>query len=278
MAKNKRKYKRHPKKPAAPPLTVVDTLICWALLLFAFAFPIGGFKGLEALRRQIGFTDGIAAVRANGSSFLVLPLLFFVSLTCLILSVVLLSFKQPIFGEKNVSYGTKKYKDVYPLFGKQKKKRNETENRLWRRGIKIWLSVFLVFLFLFPFGIFGRKTLSEEGKVSVFSAVNGETASYTYENIKSMEFSVYDFRVAKYHRENSVKMTLTFSDDRKAAFTLDDFKSDSDLFAINGMLALKAKVTPGRISYQKKDLDLVIRDRKPGAEERRLLFALFDTD
>ncbi len=262
MSKKQKSMTKRQKNRAhlAPPLTFLDKLIYFSLIILTFLTVVGAIFFIEDIQRIIAFnTPSTLAYKASSSLVFALPFLFYLELTFLILIINGLTYRIPFFGSKKINYGQYPFKkDCIPLF--RAKKYNYTVNPFRKKSRKrllfLWCVVLAVLSLLLPLSLFGRSTLSERGVVNKYNAVNISTEKYNPDEFSSLTVRarhVLGFKSGDYY---VYEIIITMKDGEKYTFSNKDFYNGtkrSDDFTLDKMLEIKARFDENKITVEGRD-------------------------
>lgn len=281
MAKRKRKNR---KMERFPKLSAVDktlyTILLWLVVLLFVACVIG----FCLLRDVIGFADEtVAAKEDNISKWLALiPLIVFALAAFVFLKLCMMG-KWPLFGQKNFRYGQSGWTEVYPLFMKNRPKRDQTEDQ--KRGRKL-VTMFVVGVLLIscvplPLSLYGRDCLHYDGSITQHNMFNIQVREYASGQIAEVEYKTHQRRVKRTgidRYEWDAVVVLTTENGRKYSFSNWEFRdaAEGNIYWLTAMLQMKARYSPQIITYSgTENLENVIWDNGLSAEEEKLLRQLF---
>ena len=267
-----------------PPLSFVDKLIYWTIIIVLCAAYFLLLLGPLYLRHKIAFSDAeVIAVEDHGSLlWLLVPWMTFFLMT-FILWLEPYQKRIPIFGRKNFKYGPPAWPKIYPVFMKNKpyvwvSERKKKE----RKQIAVLLLVILLVSFIpFPWSLYGRDCLCYDGSIVQYNMFNRRTREFSSGDIADIEIETFRYSTGKYARTRhwGVGMVFTTDSGKKYIFEHRDFRSDTDsetCYWLERMLDVKNRYDPGMIHYDGlEDLERVIEDRNLNQEEIRMLYRLF---
>lgn len=278
-----RKAKR--KMHQMPPLSFIDQLIYWTILIIICTLSIFLIFAPLYLRKEIAFSDSMVIAKEDHISmmWMIVPWMTFFLIT-FILWAIPYGERKPIFGKRNFKYGPPAWPRVYPLFMKNKpyvrvrKKAVET-----RYQIAVILLVVLLISFIpFPWSLYGRDCLHSDGSIHEYNMFNSKVRETTSGQIDEIEFEVYSHRRGKNSvgRRYDVRVHLTAENGKKYTFDYTEFRqreTNSPPFWLTDMLRLKTRYNPEIIKYSgTKDLYSVIDDNRLNETEAVMLYKLFE--
>lgn len=267
-----------------PPLSLVDKLIYWLIMLFLCPVYLALMFVPFYLQNVIAFADDtVIAAQEHISSVwhLVTWMTFF--LITFILWVQAYQGRKPIFGKRNFQYGPPAWPHVYPLFMKNKpyffvSKREQKA----KKHTAIALVIILLLSFIpFPWSFYGRDCLRYDGSIVQYNMFNRQTHDFASGEIEQIEISTYTYSTGKHSKtwHWGVRMTFRTETGKEYTFEHRDFRSNyvSDLpNALAAMAKLKQRYRPEIIRYVGvEDLHQVIADNQLTEEETALLYQLF---
>ncbi|MBQ7345209.1 MAG: hypothetical protein IJW45_04000 [Oscillospiraceae bacterium] len=267
-----------------PPLSVVDRLIYWTILLILFGAYLAMFLLPLLLREQVAFADPMVVAKEDHVSVVwsfVSLIVFFIVTFGIWVSVY--QQRRPIFGKKGFRYGAPGWPKIYPLFMKDKPPVWVSENKKKERKIVASLiaAVLLISLIPLPWGIYGRDVLRSDGGIGRYDMFDVQVKGYASEQIDSVEFQVYRHRARKsIHVYWDVQVILTTDSDARFVFEYKDFRGGGgSTYWLEAMLQLKSRYDPRIITYTgAEDLWRVAEDDDLSDEQTRMLYQLFDLD
>jgi len=273
-----------------PPLSLLD----WMIYLVSFCLAIGGGIALIPLcirlRDIILFCDptvlAVTQVSTELSVFIISMCFLFGFMGFLIKQ---LSARQPIFGNRKVTYGEFPWKkDLFPLFGsypqKQKQRRDDYQSRKKRKERIMTLCLLVMFLMLLAaFGGLTGACLHDDHSVTVFGVSDGSLGqTYTHERFERLELSVHYHSGAKGGGYMDYSIKIHMDDGKTRQFCRTDFsrnKPDQHTVALQTMTEIKSLFPPGSITIKgENNLELIIRDYDYDAAQARMLRELFDVE
>lgn len=215
MSKHKKKKQR---EYSPPPLSKLDIFVYNTIIILVAILAIVSFMGIFYLSEFIGYAD--ATVMLSYSRW---TLLFLFPVFCIVFFPILYFFatgleeKKPIFGNKNVNYfSTTRYSKAEFLF---KKKSNPEDKKI---KVIVTLILVVVAIICMVFGLVGRNSIDNNGKIKVYSVVNTVKKEYTTDDISNViievgrEHTRYGGHVPKcwvrVETENGKKFDFTSSD------------------------------------------------------------------
>lgn len=258
-----------------PPLSFVDKLIYWAIFLVLLASYVLLFLGAFYLRNQISFADtAVVAADDRASAFwLIVPWMTWFLMT-FILWYLPYERRKPIFGLRNFKYGPPAWPREYPLFMKNKPPVFASERKQQeRKRLAVILAVVLVVSFIpFPWSLYGRNCLKNDGSIEQHNIFNVQTREFAPKDISELKINVFRHRTRSGPTHWDVQMVFSTESGRKFKFDFRDFRDDW----LRTMLDIKAMYDPSIICYEDvEDLDRVVVDNNMSQEETKLLYQLF---
>lgn len=276
----KAKKKVHP----MPPLSAVDKLIYWTLIAALFALDLFLIFGPLILVDIIAFADETVIASVIGPGFLwCFPSFAVVAAVTVVLWDRGYKKRIPIFGRKNFKYGPPAWPRVYPLFMKNKPhvRVSQKEAKRKKKMNTLLAAVVLLSFIPFPWSLFGRTTLQQDGSVARYNVFNVQVKDFSSGEVDRVEFEAYE-----HHRRRNafdpwaVRVCLTTESGKEYCFAYIDFRSDTQDHApgwLSAMLALKSRYRPEIITYSgTENLQKVIRDNELTVEQQAMLYQLFD--
>ena len=270
-----------------PPLSMVDKILYLVSFPLVVAVGFGGFKLYYWVFDMLA--DPTVLVR-TGDGFLfvliVLLLWWFGSLWFLCRMV---SKKQPIFGNAQVTYGSFPWKkDLFPLFGdypEKKKLKPETyQSRKKRREHMIMVGIgFLCFCVLIVYcGIYGA-CLRDDHSVTVFR-ISSEGVKYVYtpDDFAELEISAHYHSGGKGTSFWDLSMAIGMEDGKAVRFCLTDFDrrdQNRHIAALETITRIKERFSPDAIIVEGEEkIDYLIERYDYDAHYARILRELFDLE
>ncbi len=262
-----------------PPLSFVDKLIYWFLMLLLCCIYFAMLIGDLILRDKIAFQDPTVVAKYDHASllWLLVPWMTFFFMT-LVLWLLPYQARKPIFGLRNFKYGPPAYPKVYPLFMKNKPQVYVSERKKKeKRGIALLLVVILLVSFIpLPWSLYGRTCLHSDGGIVRHNMFNQVTKEFSASDIESVEIEAYLAKQGKGPRIWTVRMIFTTESGRSFHFALRDFRGNATEI-LSAMLQVKSCYHPSIITYSgAENVSLVIGDRTFNAEEKMMLYELFN--
>jgi len=261
-----------------PPLSFVDQLIYWCILLFLITAYFFLLFGPIWLRQKIAFADpAVIAVEDNVGIFWGLIPLFTFILTTAIPLLLAYQDRKPIFGKHNFKYGPPAWPKVYPLFMKNKPPVFVSERKKKsRKQIAVFLVVLLLVSFIpLPLSLYRRACLQNNGSIVRHNACNQQTQDFAPGAFSEIVIKAYRYHTkGSYKPHYSVQMRFTTSTGKHYSFELDEFRKE--ISPIVAMVNIKNRYNPSIIRYEGAEkLDLVVHSRKLSQEDTQLLYQLF---
>lgn len=262
-----------------PPLSFVDKLIYWFLMALLFAAYFALLIGVLMLRDKIAFRDSTVVAKYDHASLLwmLVPWMTFFLMT-FILWLQPYQDRKPIFGLRNFKYGPPAWPKVYPLFMKNKPPVYVSERkRREKRGVVLLLTIILLVSFIpLPWSLYGRSCLHSDGSIVRHNMFNQVTREFSEHDIESLEIEAFYAKQGKGRRIWTVRMKFTTESGRDFHFALRDFRGNATEI-LSAMLQVKSCYHPSSITYSGAEyVDNVIGDRSFNAEERQMLYELFN--
>jgi len=267
-----------------PPLSWLDKVIYWVIMLVLCILYVGLLFGTIALRNKIAFQDEMVIACEDNASFLwlLVPWLTFFLMT-FILWYDLYQHRKPIFGLRNFKYGPPAWPKEYPVFMKNKPYVFVSERK---KKEKKWAAVFLLAVLLisfipYPWSLYGRDCLYSDGSIAQYNMFNARSYEFVSGDIKSVEIEAYRHNNSKISsaRRWSVKMTFTTDTGKKYSFYNREFREDTETdipYWLAVMLLVKKRYDPGIITYSGvENLEKVVSDQKLTDTETKKLYELF---
>ena len=262
-----------------PPLSFVDKLIYWFLMMLLIAAYCVMIIGFGLLRKNIAYQDLTVIAIYDHISLLwsLVPALTFFLMT-FILWYMPYKDRKPIFGLRNFKYGPPAYPKVYPLFMKNKPQVYVSERaKKEKRGIALLLVVILLVSFIpLPWSLYGRTCLHSDGSIVRHNIFNRVTKEFSSGDIESVEIKAYHAKQGKHSRIWTVQMKFTAESGRSFSYSFRDFRGDSTE-TLSAMLRVKSCYHPSVITYVgAENVGHVIGDRKLSPEAQAILYELFN--
>lgn len=267
-----------------PPLSFVDKVIYWTILLILCVLYFGLALVLMFLRERIAFADDMVIAKADNISYLwfLVPWMTFFLMT-FILWLIPYEGRRPIFGLRNFKYGPPAWPKIYPVFMKNKPyvwvSERSKENR--KKIAVLLLVILLVSLVPFPWALYGRDCLRADGRIEQYSMFNNKVQDFSPGQISDVEFETYRYRIGRYSTRVywSVRISLTTDSGRTYTFAARDFRgggTEGAPFWLAAMLELKTRYDPSVVTYSgKEDLQKVVTDQGLTRAEEDMLYQLF---
>lgn len=269
-----------------PPLSFVDKLIYWTIMVLLVASYFLLMFGTLYLRNKMAFADeAVIAVEENASLFwLAVPWFTWFILT-FIPWVYWYQERMPIFGRRNFKYGPPAWPRVYPLFMKNKppvwvseRKKKEKKQRA------IFLLVVLLLSFIpYPWSLYGRDCLRDDGSIVQYNMFNRQIREFRSGEIAEIEIRTFKYSTGGQYNWKScwgVEMVFKTDSGKKYCFDSREFRSDREAeieYWLSWMLQIKGRYDPELIRYDGvKHLKSVIAYQSLNQEEVQLLYQLFN--
>ena len=267
-----------------PPLSFVDKLIYWFLMLLSMVLMLGWFAGTLLLRDQIAFRDEM--VIAVDDHYIIVwalvPCMTFFIMAFALLEQAYQS-RKPIFGVRNFQYGPPKWPKEYPLFMKNKPPVfiSERKQKERKQQAVFLLAVLLISLIPYPRSLFGRDCLNGDGSIVQYNMFNGKAQEFSPGEIESVQIETHRITIGKRAKSRiwSVRMVFTTDSGKEYSFLARDFRYDSSAdipYWLTAMLQVKRRYDPGIITYSGEEyLEKVVSDKNLTEAETQLLYELF---
>lgn len=269
------------KKPKAPPLSRLDKWIYKIGYVVIAFLSILLFISVFYLFERIALKDDFVMASSASAIPLMFPLVIYVILSALMFWNNAHTSRKPIFRKSDITYGKEPWKDVYPLFSKERKKRVLRPGaEKHRRKLRIlWLSGFLLCLFLACFSLFSRVSLMQNGDIAVYNAVGKEVEMYSAKDISALEIRMESVirRGRRFRRRQSWQIGFAFQMTNESCyvFAVGDFRSREAAF--EGMMKMKTLIDSRKITITGvENLEKIIDEHNYTPEEIELLYELFE--
>lgn len=289
----KGKHKKNKQKPKTPPLSALDRFIYAVTLCISAAFCISLIIAVELVKRTLIFSDENELAFKDHISFLwCLPFFLLIVTTIAALYGSYYSAGKPIFGNKNVKYGSPPWDNTYPMFGKNKSSKKKDlkpiDKRTRKISISIWCACLAVFLCLLPCSLFGREALTKDNKVIEYNFLNKPTDEYTSENFASVIIRTTERRrsssVTKYgggfgwYRTFGIQIIMKDGSNYYFDYEDCDLRSKTSLEdSLENMIRLKNSLPQEITAIEgKESLESVIKEKEMNEKETKLLYELFE--
>ena len=277
MAKKRKKIRR----PQTPPLSWVDKAIYGALVLLLLGGMVLAIVLMDALRAKIAYREPTAlAFRGRLAYLWLFPFFAHLVLGCAIPLTAAHEERQPIFGNKKISYGEQPWqKDLFPLFGPQHRKieRPPYAKQIHRIGQIAWVAGLILVLLSAALCLCRRNTLRSDQTIAVYDTFNRQTAELSIpEDCTELTIEAERYRSGKYGALNlRYRITLLDAQGREYSFSCNDFRG-SQREILNTMLEIKGLFPPESITLQGLDqLERTIAFFHLDPQEAALLRELF---
>lgn len=272
------------RKHQMPPLSFLDKLIYWTIMLVLCVVYFGLIFLTYRIRDNIAFADEMVLAKEDNISTLwaFIPWLTFFLMTFIPWSIAYSQDRRPIFGLRNFKYGPPAWPKVYPLFMKNKPYVWVSERaKRDRRSYALLLAAVLLISFIpFPWSLYGRDCLRYDGGIEQYNMFNAQVQEFSSGQIAAVEFEAY-----RHHQHRSirvywdVRVTLTTDSGKEYTFAYDEFRSgeaEDAPYWLTAMLQLKRRYAPEIITYSGiDDLEKVIADNHLNDPETEMLHQLF---
>ena len=278
MAKKRKKIRR----PQTPPLSWVDKAIYGALVLLLLGGMVLAIVLMDALRAKIAYREPTAlAFRGRLAYLWLFPFFAHLVLGCAIPLTAAHEERQPIFGNKKISYGEQPWqKDLFPLFGPQHRKIERTPyaKQLRRIGRIAWVAGLILVLLSAALCLCRRNTLRSDQTIAVYDTFNRQTAELSIsEDCTELTIEAERYRSGKYGTTKwRYGITLLDTEGKEYSFSCNDFCGNQREI-LNTMLEIKGLFPPGSIALQGLDqLERTIEFFHLDPQEAALLRELFE--
>lgn len=267
-----------------PPLSFVDKLIYWTIIVLLCVAYFVLLLGPLYLRYQIAFSDAAVIAAGDHASIFwsMVPWMTFFLMT-FILWLQPYQKRIPIFGRRNFKYGPPAWPKIYPLFMKNKppvwvSERKKKE----RKQIAVILLVVLLVSFVpFPWCLYGRDCLRSDGSIVQYNMFNSQTHEFSAGDIADIEIETYRHSTGTRFKTRhwGIRMVFLTDSGREYAFEHKEFRKDQQadfVYWLEAMLRLKKRYDPSIIHYGgAENLDLFIADMNLSQEEAQMVYRLF---
>lgn len=278
MAKKRKKIRR----PQTPPLSWVDKAIYGALVLLLLGGMVLAIVLMDALRAKIAYREPTAlAFRGRLAYLWLFPFFAHLVLGCAIPLTVAHEERQPIFGNKKISYGEQPWqKDLFPLFGPQHRKIERPPyakqiHRIWQIA---WVAGLILVLLSAALCLCRRNTLRSDQTIAVYDTFNRQTAELSIsEDCTELTIEAERYRSGKYGTTKwRYGITLLDAEGKEYSFSCNDF-CGNQMEMLNTMLEIKGLFPPESITLQGLDqLERTIAFFHLDPQEAALLQELFE--
>ena len=269
MSKKKTKRKNPALRP--PPLSGLDKVIYVFLFLFVIAVAFATILPVVLFQRKIAMADpSVMASEARGTMFWILPFVLYVMIGGLCFFIDARQKKQPIFGKKGIRYGAPEWKEVYPLFMKDRPRAyiRPREQRLRRLGMHAALITLAITVLLAPLSLCGRNSLREDMSMTVYSVFNREICRYEQDEIETVTYVIY---YKSYMSRGPHGYHL------RADIRMQDGKTYSYTTGVDTLFYIKSQVPLSKIRYRgEENLEGLIRDRRYDVDEAAKVRMIFN--
>ena len=277
MAKKRKKIRR----PQTPPLSWGDKAIYCALFLLLIGGMILAVVLMDALRAKIAYREPTAlAFRGRLAYLWLFPFFAHLALGCAIPLTVAHEERQPIFGNKIISYGEQPWqKDLFPLFGPQHRKieRPPYAKQIHRIGQIAWVAGLILVLLSAALCLCRRNTLRSDQTIAVYDTFNRQTTELSIpEDYTELTIEAERYRSGKYGTTKwRYEITLLDTEGKEYSFSCNDFCGNQREI-LNTMLEIKGLFPPESITLQGLDqLERTIAFFHLDPQEAALLRELF---
>ncbi len=293
MSRILRTKQRRWMKPPMPPLSPLDRTLYWIGMILAVCVMLSFLLVSNVLQDRMAFKDPmVIAVTSHSSVLYALLPMFFLGLP--LLGVVGSAYrdKRPLFGNREVQYGSPEYAEVYPLFTAGKSFRDVCKELLSGANISraaaiVMLVLMVISILLFPLSFYGRDQLYADGSVARYSILNGETERYTPSAVAELRLSIDEDIETSMHEpilspadyDYTAFITLVMVDGEECTFNMLNLRNEGQqdkLSSLQMALRLRALFPPEIITCLNTDLlDSLIREEHLNEQEAELLNILF---
>lgn len=191
MSKHKKKKQR---ELSPPPLSKLDIFIYNTITIIIILLTFSAFIGCFYVIEFLGYVDKTVMLSCSRWTLLfLLPVWLLTFLPLLNFFVTGLNEKKPIFGNKNVNYfSTTRYSKAEFLFKKKSNPKDKT--------IKVTVALVLVVVIVIctAFGLLGRNSIDNNGKIKVYSVFNTVKKEYSTDSISNVAIEIGE-EYLRYH-------------------------------------------------------------------------------
>lgn len=215
MSKHKKKKQR---ELSPPPLSKLDIFIYNTIIIVIALFTCLALFGSDYIAEFIAYADETVMLSYSRWTLVFLFPVFFIAIFPILYFFVMgLEEKKPIFGNKNVNYlSTTRYSKAEFLF---KKKSNSKDKK-----IKIIVALILVVVAIIctVFGLVGRNSIDNNGKIKVYSVVNTVNKEYSTDDVSSVTIEIGEEYTGRGNYRPMCWVRVETRNEKKFDFSLSD--------------------------------------------------------
>ena len=275
--------KKHRKqKPRIPPLSPLDKFIYIAVIAL-IAVVCFGFAYLydEIIERSVVRSDpSVIAFSLHTTQLFIVPFGLCAFGGPLIYMVCKFEFRQPIFGNRKISYGKEPWDNsCYPLFGYKREKQfiRSPDKKARRNGFAVWCAGLCITLLFLPLGLFGRTCLLEDNSIVIYDVFDQVVGEYTEDNFRNLTLETTHADSSRYGSHSwGYKLIIELDDGRKASIFNNSFITYSNEEKLEKAAEIKACFADENITIKdEEDVDKVADHMGLTEKETEMLYVLF---
>lgn len=270
----KRKIKKTIKKM---PLSALDTFIYVLFEIFGISMIIIVTVIFLDLAKSVAYSDeSVIAWVGNGSSAALasMPLAMVISFSIILPPAFAIDRKQPLFGNKRFVPKPGQFViTLTPIMSRKfwQEMTEKTRKRLWTILVIIVALIFVCTV-LVSFFILPRTVLDRENSLKTYDSFGNLTKTVNVEDSDMIIFSIDKVRRSyKYY----IEMEITFAE-KTYSFGTGSFEKMSESEALEYMIYLKSLVGENYAIDDIERMEKLINSQKYNAEEKALVYELFD--
>ena len=264
-----------------PKLGWKDLLLYWTVMFGLGIFGIVALFWAIMTAEQIAFADPsvIAAMNGPGSEcFLFLPFLCYVPV---LITLGPYTKRLPVFGRSDIKYGPPAYPRIYPVFMKNKPQYWVSQKEVKRKKRIRWIIAglliiaFSICIPLYISSVYPRSVLHNNGSVSVYDTSNELVETYHSGEISYVELTT-DSSAYRGNVSWFIDLNIHLENGKSFSYSMNCFRGSATQ-ELEAILYAKEKLFGDRLIITgTEDLDMVIIDRYHTAEEKQLVYKLFE--
>ena len=265
------------KKIKKMPLSALDTFIYVLFEILGISMIIIVTVIFRDLAKSVAYSDeSVIAWVGNGSSVALasMPLAMVIGFSIGLPPAFAFDRKQPLFGNKRfVPKPGQIVITLTPIMSRKfwQEMTEKTRRRLWTILVIIVALIFVCTVFV-SFFILPRTVLDMENNLKTYDSFGNLTKTVHVEDSDTIVFSIDKVRRSyKYY----IKMEITFAE-KTYSFGTGSFEKMSDSEALEYMIYLKSLVGENYAIDGIEQMEELINSQKYNAEEKALVYELFD--
>ena len=267
------------KKIKKMPLSALDMWIYVLFEIFGISMIIIVTVIFQDLAKSVAYSDeSVIALVGNGSSAALasMPLAMVISFSISLPPAFAIDRKQPLFGNKRFVPKPGQFViTLTPIMSRKfwQEMTEKTRKRLWTILVIIVALIFVCTV-LVSFFILPRTVLDRENSLKTYDSFGNLTKTVNVEDSDMIIFSI-DKGKGRRSRHYYIKMEITFAE-KTYSFGTGSFEKMSESEALEYMIYLKSLVGENYAIDGIERMEKLINSQKYNAEEKALVYELFD--